>query len=88
MLAAGHPNIQLHDVIGAGDMNSTANLSASECASLCCNVPRCMAFFHTTNASMWNNNCGPHPCCWIKPSFKCVWANMRVLLSVCAVAER
>lgn len=27
------------------------------------------AFFHTTNASMWNNNCGPRPCCWIKPTF-------------------
>ena len=55
-----HPNVQLHDMTGAGDMNSTANLSAAECAGLCCRAPRCMAFFHTTNASMWNNNCGPN----------------------------
>jgi hypothetical protein len=70
-----HPSIQLHDMTGAGDMNSTANLSATECAALCCAVPRCMAFFHTTNASMWNNNCGPHPCCFIKPTFNATRLN-------------
>lgn len=64
-----HPNIQLHDMEGAGDMGSRGNTSAAACASWCCATPSCVAFFHTTNASMWNNNCGDTPCCWIKPSF-------------------
>ena len=41
----------------------------------CCATPACVAFFHTTNASMWNNNCGPFPCCFIKPTFNATRLN-------------
>ena len=64
-----HPDIQLHDMEGAGDMGSKGNTSKEACAKWCCEIPACVAFFHTTNASMWNNNCGATPCCFIKPTF-------------------
>jgi diketogulonate reductase-like aldo/keto reductase len=65
-----YQGVQVHDIHPASDLGNRQLDTYEECASLCCDTPACVAFFHTTMELTDAGECfAEQPCCWLKPTF-------------------
>ena len=71
-----HAGVQLHDIHPASDLTNRGGIGVDACASWCCEVPQCAAFFHTTNQLSDAGDCKQGGSCyWLKPTFNATRTN-------------